>query len=700
MLLLTIVLLSAAIPLIHLPLPIQLPLRVELLTAFAPAETSGKVISPANSGLTEVASTEIPSAPTATGSKVGPSIPQLLFYSYLTGCLVALLMLVRGLFSVLLLTRKARSIPMEGFRLLVTEQEMPAFSFGRWVVLSQSDYDHHRLPLLAHEQAHIRLYHFYDLLMLETVKIVHWFNPLIYLMAKDLKEIHEFQADDYTLTNGIDVTQYQLLIIQKGVGSQRFALANSFNHCQIKKRIVMMNKQKTSKAGSWKVATFLPLLALLLMAFGKSGENPPESKRTTNLIIQRQPEIQPVKEGITNEQLTEYKVSDQTKIDTKGQVIKSNGQPMPGASVLLKGSTIGTITDQEGKFELKGIPSDGELVILHAGYKNKVMKATDKMMRITMEDGKSTPPPPPPPPPVSAFLPKDLDKSTLFVLDGKVIEKSKMEAIKLSEIETVSVLKNKSATDLYGEKAVNGVVQITSKSSSTGVIGYISPQKNSDGIYIVAEQMPQFPGGDALLRNFVAEKIQYPEDARKDKVEGRVFVTFVVNSKGKVVSAKIAKGVDPSLDAEAIRVASLIPDWIPGRVHGEAVDVYYTIPVLFSLQPKIVSPLASNKDPVYLVVEEMPEFPGGVKAMRKFIIEHLNYPLQPQMDKAKGECVVAFVVRSDGKVENAKVVHGINPELDKEAIRVVSMLPVWKPGKKEGKPVNVACTVPINFVLK
>ena len=187
MLLLTIVLLSAAIPFVHLPLPIQSPVRVEMLPAFAPAETGGELISPAKSGLTEVASTEILSAPATVGSKAGPTIPQLLFYGYLTGCLIALLMLVRSLVSVLLLTRKARSIPMEGFRLLVAESEIPAFSFGRWVVLSQSDYDHHQLPLLAHEQAHIQLYHFYDLLLLEIVKIVHWFNPVIHRVAKDLK---------------------------------------------------------------------------------------------------------------------------------------------------------------------------------------------------------------------------------------------------------------------------------------------------------------------------------------------------------------------------------------------------------------------------------------------------------------------------------------------------------------------------------
>jgi len=91
-------------------------------------------------------------------------------------------------------------------------------------------------------------------------------------MGRDLKDIHEFQADEHTLNSGVDSTKYQLLIIQKFVGHQSFALANSFNHCQIKKRITMMNKSKTSKAWCWKVATFLPLLALLLMAFGKRDE--------------------------------------------------------------------------------------------------------------------------------------------------------------------------------------------------------------------------------------------------------------------------------------------------------------------------------------------------------------------------------------------------------------------------------------------
>jgi biopolymer transport protein ExbD len=123
-------------------------------------------------------------------------------------------------------------------------------------------------------------------LLLEVVRTIHWFNPAVHALIGDIKEIHEFQADEQTLHSGIDATQYQLLVIQKGVGPRRFALANSFNHCQIKKRITMMNKQKTSKAWRWKVATFLPLLALLLMAFGNRSEKVPEKENVAEKVVE------------------------------------------------------------------------------------------------------------------------------------------------------------------------------------------------------------------------------------------------------------------------------------------------------------------------------------------------------------------------------------------------------------------------------
>lgn len=224
---------------------------------------------------------------TALPEKVGQShfpFQKLLVYSYVTGLLITFLILIYGLISIFNLYRKAKVIRMGGCRLLIVEKEIAAFSFGNLVFISQRDYEDHQRVILAHEKEHIRLGHFYDLLFLEVIKIILWFNPFIYWLIRDMKDIHEFQADDHTLTKGIDATQYQLLIIQKCVGHQKFALVNSFNHCQTKNRIVMMNKQKTGKAWRWKVATFLPVLVLLLLTFCKTGENMSSANKSISLV--------------------------------------------------------------------------------------------------------------------------------------------------------------------------------------------------------------------------------------------------------------------------------------------------------------------------------------------------------------------------------------------------------------------------------
>ncbi len=200
------------------------------------------------------------------------STKMVLLFIYLTGVFISLLLFGYSIFSVLRLFRGSRLTTLEGIQVMIHNADIPAFSFRRRILISRHDFDTNAEAILTHELSHIRQGHFYDLMLMEMVKIIYWFNPLIYRMGRDLKDIHEFQADEYTLKTGVDATKYQLLIIQKCIGHQSFALANSFNHCQIKKRITMMNKSKTSKAWCWKVAAFLPLLALLLMAFGKRGE--------------------------------------------------------------------------------------------------------------------------------------------------------------------------------------------------------------------------------------------------------------------------------------------------------------------------------------------------------------------------------------------------------------------------------------------
>ena len=104
--------------------------------------------------------------------------------------------------------------------------------------------------------------------------------------------------------------------------------------------------------------------------------------------------------------------------------------------------------------------------------------------------------------------------------------------------------------------------------------------------------------------------------------------------------------------------------------------------------------------PVFFIVEEMPEFPGGDVELRKYIAQSVKYPVIAQENGIQGRVYVQFVVGTDGKVTQVKVARGVDPNLDKEAIRVVQSMPKWKPGKQRGKAVKVSYTVPINFVLQ
>jgi len=108
----------------------------------------------------------------------------------------------------------------------------------------------------------------------------------------------------------------------------------------------------------------------------------------------------------------------------------------------------------------------------------------------------------------------------------------------------------------------------------------------------------------------------------------------------------------------------------------------------------------AEESQVFFIVEDMPEFPGGELALRKFIANAIKYPVIAQENGIQGKVYVNFVVDKDGSITNAKIARGVDPSLDKEALRVVNSLPKWKPGMQRGKPVKVSYTVPISFVLQ
>ena len=236
-------------------------------------------------------------------------------------------------------------------------------------------------------------------------------------------------------------------------------------------------------------------------------------------------------------------------------------------------------------------------------------------------------------------------------------------------------------------------------------LNVVAQDKSSKSdVFVIVDDMPEYPGGQEALRNDIASLVKYPLQAKENGIQGKVYVTFVVNKEGDIEGAKIARGVDPSLDKEALRVMNeLNKTWKPGKQDGSPVKVSYTVPIKFALDgdEKKESNMKSGEgaDAVFFIVEDMPEFPGGDEALRKYIANALSYPEIAQEKKIQGKVYVSFVVEKDGSVGDAKIARGVDPSLDKEALRVVKNLPTWKPGKQRGEPVRVSYTVPINFAL-
>ena len=228
-------------------------------------------------------------------------------------------------------------------------------------------------------------------------------------------------------------------------------------------------------------------------------------------------------------------------------------------------------------------------------------------------------------------------------------------------------------------------------------------------VFQVCEEMPEFPGGMAECMKFLGKNIKYPTQAMEKGIQGRVIVQMVVTKEGDITEAKVVRGVDPLLDAEALRVINSMPKWKPGKQKGEAVNVKYTIPVMFKLtgdnssdkkEADTQQEAKVDENGIHQVCEEMPEFPGGMQECMKWLGKNIKYPTTAQEKGIQGRVIMQFVVERDGSITEPKVVRGVDPDLDKEALRVISIMPNWKPGKHKGEAVRVKYTLPVMYRLQ
>lgn len=190
---------------------------------------------------------------------------------YLAGVGVVVALVVVSALRTMRLVRKGTQVSCDGYRLTLVEGEVPSFSCLRHIVMSRSDYEKYP-AILRHEIQHVRHCHSLDILLITAVNAVHWFNPLVWIARAELALLHEYEADESLIQQGIDATQYQLLLVRKAVGEHRFSLANGFNHAKLKQRIAMMHKKHSPSFIRYAYVGVLPLLAVTMFACNPANE--------------------------------------------------------------------------------------------------------------------------------------------------------------------------------------------------------------------------------------------------------------------------------------------------------------------------------------------------------------------------------------------------------------------------------------------
>ena len=430
------------------------------------------------------------------------------------------------------------------------------FSFFRMVFLHpESHSDKETDEILTHECTHVSQWHSIDVILSEMMCMACWFNPFVWLLKREVRHNLEYLADNTVIQSGYDSKSYQYHLLGLAHHQSVTTLYNSFNVLHLKNRIMMMNKKRSPGIVRTKYLIFIPLVGILMLLSNIEAV----ARLTVRLANEA---------TVSNAMVT-----------ATGILVDETGQPLIGASVVVKGGKERTITDKKGAFSLE-VPANA---ILRCSYQGR---------------------------------------------------------------ESQEVL----AADMTN----NTHLSLSSKS-----------REMNEQVFTVVEKMPSFPGGDAELLKYIATNIKYPKESQDNGEQGRVICSFIVGRDGSVNNPEVLRGVTPLLNTFRLK-----------------------------------SPVEEAKEETLTVVDVMPQYPGGDRELLKFIAQSIKYPTDAQEAGVQGRVICSFVVDKKGNIVEPKIIRGIDPSLDAEALRVIGMMPRWTPGRQDGKAVRVLYTVPITFRLQ
>ena len=401
----------------------------------------------------------------------------------------------------------------EKVTLIVHDRDIAPFSWMKYIVISEKDLDENGREILIHELAHIQNRHSWDLLVADICIFFQWFNPASWLLKQELQNIHEYEADETVIEKGVDAKQYQLLLIKKAVGTRLYSMANSFNHSKLKKRITMMLKEKSNPWAKLKYLYILPVAAIAVTAFAR-----PEISETAEEIsavkvndltaIVEAKAIKSTEESVQISTVSQDTVKVNyvpTEVSRKlqGTAVFEVVEEMPefpgGVDAMMeylqkelrypesakeKGIqgrvTVQFIIDKEGNVTnskvTRSVDKDMDaeairLVKAMPKWKPGMQKGKAVAVKYTvpvvfrLEGGKTVNSQVTVNSKVSEFSVQGMN-NPLYIVDGKEVTSSILSALDVNKIESMTVLKNESATEVYGEKGKNGVILITLKGSA------------------------------------------------------------------------------------------------------------------------------------------------------------------------------------------------------------------------------------------
>ena len=605
------------------------------------------------------------------------------------------LMLLKLLISIIstLAIIKGGTIKQNSFpRVIVTPKKVPPFSFFPFVVIPQENYDSGNYnDILWHESAHVRQGHTFDLILCEIFIAFQWVNPFLWFIRRSLVLNHEYLADNFSIKKGESLKEYQFKLLSFQSGIKHISIAHNFNSL-IKNRIIMINQKPTRKIAAIKTLIVLPVVAVVIYAFGKPENSGAELKNG----------------GLSTGQVSSFTISrNETgipgKVETgtipgnffqkvaKGVVKDANGKPIAGVYIRPTGSNVGRfpeVTGSDGHFTISDLEKDATLIISSEGFKDKQVKPEyDKEMVIVMDKDpnyKGTQ--------INSAPNSSMMRVEVVSIDGIITEKDYQTAKKELgyNFGTTSMLDGEAAKTKYGEKGKYGVIEILTRKKALQMGLHPAFPR------LAPEDYPTFRNKNySEFNNWVVENVKYPAEAQAKKVEGWVGVRIRIDLDGTLNVMETTIPADPILSDAVIKTIKASPKWSSPK--NSAVDEPFTTEITVKF---VLPDLVKKESTPYVVVEKMPYFPGGDGELLRALSESIKYPESAKAEKISGRVIIRFIVSDAGKVEAPSILRGVDPRLDAAALNAVLALPKFNPGTQNGVPVNVWYMVPVTFTLK